>query len=204
MSTTTNTTTCDQKNDASESVTSLPGHVTPSLLGLLQALNDDNQEAIQDALTSADVFHFINTPVLCTALKNPPSELHDGLEFVTCLIFFCQFSRASAVRQLVNAGASVDVTDALGHVSLHAACVRVDNPGEVDRIHRVPLGELLREDAPLLDSSEDSPHPVLRMPLGDDWFAAPSAAIAYQFREVALLGQSTRVVHFEQPRFAWR
>ena len=58
----------------------------------------------------------------------------------------------------------------------------VPNPGEVDRIHRVPLGELLREDAPLLDSSEDSPHPVLRMPLGDDWFAAPSAAIAYQFR----------------------
>jgi 8-oxo-dGTP pyrophosphatase MutT (NUDIX family) len=80
----------------------------------------------------------------------------------------------------------------------------VPNPGEVDRIHRVPLSELMRDDAPLLDSVDDSPHPVLRMPLGDDWFAAPSAAIAYQFREVALLGQSTRVAHFEQPRFAWR
>jgi 8-oxo-dGTP pyrophosphatase MutT (NUDIX family) len=80
----------------------------------------------------------------------------------------------------------------------------VPNPGEVEHIHRVPLGELLREDAPLLDDSADGPHPVLRMPLGDDWFAAPSAAIAYQFREVALLGQSTRVAHFEQPRFAWR
>jgi 8-oxo-dGTP pyrophosphatase MutT (NUDIX family) len=80
----------------------------------------------------------------------------------------------------------------------------VANPGEVDQIHRIPLRELLREDAPLLDAIEESQHPVLRMPIGDDWFAAPSAAIAYQFREVALLGKATRVAHFEQPRFAWR
>jgi 8-oxo-dGTP pyrophosphatase MutT (NUDIX family) len=80
----------------------------------------------------------------------------------------------------------------------------VANPAEVECIHRVPLRELLRDDAPLLDRVEESPQPVLRMPLGDDWFAAPSAAIAYQFREVALLGRDTRVAHFEQPRFAWR
>lgn len=80
----------------------------------------------------------------------------------------------------------------------------VANPGEVDRIHRIPLRELLRVDAPLLDAIEESRHPVLRMPIGDDWFAAPSAAIAYQFREVALLGKATRVAHFEQPRFAWQ
>lgn len=80
----------------------------------------------------------------------------------------------------------------------------VANPGEVEQIHRIPLCELLRADAPLLDSIEESPHPVLRMPLGDDWFAAPSAAIAYQFREVALLGHDTRVAHFEQPHFAWQ
>ena len=78
------------------------------------------------------------------------------------------------------------------------------NPGEVELIHRIPLRELLREDLPLLDHIEESPHPVLRMPLGDDWFAAPSAAIAYQFREVALLGRCTRVAHFEQPYFAWQ
>ena len=78
------------------------------------------------------------------------------------------------------------------------------NPGEVAQIHCVPLSELLRSDAPLLDRSDDSPNPVLRMPLGDDWFAAPSAAIAYQFREVALLGRDTRVAHYDQPRFAWR
>ena len=80
----------------------------------------------------------------------------------------------------------------------------VANPAEVEMIHRVPLRELLREDLPLLDSIDESPHPVLRMPLGDDWFAAPSAAIAYQFREVALLGRCTRVAHFEQPYFAWQ
>jgi len=77
------------------------------------------------------------------------------------------------------------------------------NPGEVAEIHRIPLAELLREDAPMLDPIAESEHPVLKMPLGDEWFAAPSAAIAYQFREVALLGKSTRVGHYEQPYFAW-
>ena len=80
----------------------------------------------------------------------------------------------------------------------------VPNPDEVDKIHRIPLAELLREDAPMLETIAESEHPVLKMPLGDEWFAAPSAAIAYQFREVALLGRSTRVAHYEQPHFAWR
>ena len=80
----------------------------------------------------------------------------------------------------------------------------VPNAGEVERIHRVPLGELLRDEAPILETIPESRHPVLKMPLGDEWFAAPSAAIAYQFREVALLGRPTRVAHFEQPYFAWR
>lgn len=80
----------------------------------------------------------------------------------------------------------------------------VANPDEVDCIHRVPVLELLRDDAPMLESIPESDNPVLKMPLGDDWFAAPSAAIAYQFREVALLGRATRVAHFEQPYFAWK
>lgn len=80
----------------------------------------------------------------------------------------------------------------------------VANPAEVERIHRVPLRELLRDDAPILESIAESRHPALKMPLGEEWFAAPSAAIAYQFREVALFGRATRVAHFEQPHFAWR
>ena len=79
----------------------------------------------------------------------------------------------------------------------------VPNHDEVAQIHRIPLRELLREEVPILDSIAESDHPVLKMPLGDEWFAAPSAAIAYQFREVALLGKDTRVAHYEQPYFAW-
>jgi len=78
------------------------------------------------------------------------------------------------------------------------------NPDEVELIHRIPLRELLREDAPILENISESTQPVLKMPLGDDWFAAPTAAIAYQFREVALLGRHTRVAQFEQPLFAWK
>ncbi len=83
---------------------------------------------------------------------------------------------------------------------------------EVDRIHRIPFTELNRDDAPILSSSESeqlpqhktSPHPVLRMPIADDWIAAPTAAFLYQFREVCLRDNHTRVAHFEQPEFAWK
>ncbi len=82
------------------------------------------------------------------------------------------------------------------------------DPGEVESVHRIPLAELLRADAPLLDPPhEDGGAPVLRLPLGpraDSWVAAPTAALLYQFREVALLGRTTRVAHFDQPRFTWR
>ena len=78
----------------------------------------------------------------------------------------------------------------------------VANPGEVDSIHRIPLGEFLRADAPMLEALEGSEHPVLRMPVGERAIAAPTAAVLYQFREVCLLGRTTRVAHFEQPLFA--
>lgn len=78
------------------------------------------------------------------------------------------------------------------------------DPREVASVHRIPLTEFLRDDAPKLESDEGSEQPVLRMPVGDAHIAAPTAAIIYQFREVCLLGRPTRVAHFEQPRFAWR
>jgi len=79
----------------------------------------------------------------------------------------------------------------------------VANADEVASIHRIALDEFLRPDAPML---EPGPHaePVLRMPVGDSWIAAPTAAFLYQLREVCLLGRATRVAHFEQPDFAWR
>lgn len=78
------------------------------------------------------------------------------------------------------------------------------NPLEVASIHRIPINEFFRKDAPLLNDTDTSEHPVLRMPVGDDWIAAPTAALIYQFREVAIAGRATRVAHFEQPEFAWK
>lgn len=78
------------------------------------------------------------------------------------------------------------------------------NPDEVASIHRIPVAEFMRSDAPLLDHVKESEHPVLRMPVGQQWIAAPTAAVLYQFREVCVAGRDTRVAHFEQPKFAWK
>lgn len=78
------------------------------------------------------------------------------------------------------------------------------NPHEVASIHRIPVAELLRPDAPIIEDSGDPARPLLMMPVGESWIAAPTAALLYQFREVAIRGISTRVAHFEQPAFAWR
>lgn len=78
------------------------------------------------------------------------------------------------------------------------------NPDEVASIHRIPITELQRPDAPMLTQEGDGDAPVLRMPIGSTWIAAPTAALLYQFREVCIEDRPTRVAHFGQPRFAWR
>jgi mutator protein MutT len=78
------------------------------------------------------------------------------------------------------------------------------NPDEVASIHRIPLEEFFREDAPVLQSIPESDNPVLLMPVGQGWIASPTGAIIYQFREVALMGHAVRVAHYEQPYFAWK
>ena len=85
-----------------------------------------------------------------------------------------------------------------------AARTLLPNPDEVARIHRIPVAEFMRADAPWLDPIDDSDQPVLRMPVGSHWIAAPTAAFLYQFREVCIAGRATRVAHFEQPLFARR
>ncbi len=81
----------------------------------------------------------------------------------------------------------------------------IPNPDEVASIHRLPLRELMRKDAPILETIPESKNPVILMPVGYSYIAAPTAAVLYQFREVAINGCSElRVAHFEQPYFAWR
>jgi mutator protein MutT len=78
------------------------------------------------------------------------------------------------------------------------------NPAEVASIHRIRVREFMREDAPLLEPSEEPGREILRMPVGRHWIAAPTAAVIYQFREVGIAGRATRVAHFDQPVFARR
>lgn len=85
-----------------------------------------------------------------------------------------------------------------------AGCEITPDANEVETVFRIPLWDLNRPEIPQLDLIEDSAHPVLSAPLQTLGHAvyAPTAAILYQFREVALRGRDTRVAHFEQPLFA--
>jgi 8-oxo-dGTP pyrophosphatase MutT (NUDIX family) len=73
---------------------------------------------------------------------------------------------------------------------------------EVDQIHVIPLADL--DVPPRLQRIPQSAAPVIQLPLFGDYLHAPTAAIVYQFCQVALHGLATRVAHFEQPVFAWR
>jgi mutator protein MutT len=78
------------------------------------------------------------------------------------------------------------------------------NPDEVASIHTFTFSELGRPDSPHLESIEQSEQPVLSMHYDDDRIFAPTGAMLYQFREVAIMGKPTRVSHYDQPVFAWR
>jgi 8-oxo-dGTP pyrophosphatase MutT (NUDIX family) len=84
---------------------------------------------------------------------------------------------------------------------------RVDlapNPAEVAHVYRVPLVELDKPDVPRLISIPESDRPVIQVPVLSSLIHAPTAAVIYQVREVAVHGRSTRVAHFEQPTWAWK
>jgi len=78
------------------------------------------------------------------------------------------------------------------------------DPAEVGEIHRIPVAELLRKDSPLLEEAPSGTGPILFMAVGKFVIGAPTGALLYQFREVAILGIETRVAHYEQPAFAWK
>ena len=78
------------------------------------------------------------------------------------------------------------------------------NPDEVASIHPFTFDELIRDDSPNLESIPESDKLVLSMNYFEDVIYAPTAAMLFQFREVAIEGRVTRVLDYDQPVFAWR
>jgi hypothetical protein len=74
----------------------------------------------------------------------------------------------------------------------------------VASIHTVSFKELANPSAPQFEEIPESDRKVLSMRLSVDQIYAPTAAFLYQFREVGILGKNTRVLHYDQPRFAWK
>jgi len=82
----------------------------------------------------------------------------------------------------------------------------VPSPDEVEAVYVVPVADLDRPEIPQLRAIPESDRPVLSLPipmLGTS-IHAPTAAVLFQLREVAIHGRATRVAHYEQPTFAWR
>jgi 8-oxo-dGTP pyrophosphatase MutT (NUDIX family) len=72
---------------------------------------------------------------------------------------------------------------------------------EVRRVYEIPLADLDVE--PEFLQIPESDAPVIRLPLLDRYVHAPTAAIIYQFCQVALHGNEQRVAHYEAPVFLW-
>ncbi len=73
---------------------------------------------------------------------------------------------------------------------------------EVAQIHVIPLADF--DVPPRLLRIPESAAPVIQLPLLGSYLHAPTAAIIFQFCQVALHGRTVRVSHFEQPVFAWK
>ena len=76
------------------------------------------------------------------------------------------------------------------------------NPAEVASVHIAY--ESVFDVEPLFATIPESEQPIIRMPMLNTWIHAPTAAVIYQFRELAIHGRTTRVAQYEQPVFAWR
>jgi hypothetical protein len=76
------------------------------------------------------------------------------------------------------------------------------NPAEVASVHIAHASDYDVE--PMFAAIPESDAPIIRVPMLGAWIHAPTSAVIYQFRELALHGRTTRVAHFEQPVFAWK
>ena len=102
---------------------------------------------------------------------------------------------------ITRSGYRITPVVAWAHVDTAAL---LPSPDEVSSIHTVTFSDLARPRAPRFERIAESKRIVLSMALEVDRIYAPTAALLYQFREVAIVGQATRVLDFDQPLFAWR
>lgn len=80
----------------------------------------------------------------------------------------------------------------------------VPAPSEVAEVFEVPLAHLERKENPIFLTIPESDAPVIQMSILEHHIHAPTAAVLYQFREVAMHGRDTRVGHLEAPVWAWK
>lgn len=78
------------------------------------------------------------------------------------------------------------------------------DPTEVARVFRVPLAELDSPAIPKLTMEGERQVMSAPLPTTGGQVYAPTAAMLFQFREVALHGRDTRVAELGHPRFAWK
>jgi len=129
-----------------------------------------------------------------TALREMEEEI--GLrvspdQVVGCLDDFATRSGFRITPVVVWGGRNVDL---------------LPDPNEVERVFHIPLAELNRPDVPQMITERSTQNQVISalLPTLGHRIYAPTIAMLYQFREVALRNQMTRVGHYEQPQFAWR
>ena len=89
-------------------------------LTLLQALNDRNQEIIDQCLKHKSVEKMINNKVITSEVVNRRESFADVK--ITCLCYASACNDARTVRQLVQAGADVTASDSRGITPLHRSC----------------------------------------------------------------------------------
>ena len=85
-------------------------------------------------------------------------------------------------------------------------CELSPSADEVEKVFYIPFSELDSDAIPVFEEGETEDRPVLcsAFPTLGHRMYSPTASMIYQFREVAIRGCSTRVAHFDQPRFAWK
>lgn len=79
-----------------------------------------------------------------------------------------------------------------------ASLILAPDPTEVHEAWRLPIAELDHPESPRSETNPDGA-PILKMFARGQWINPPTAAILYQFREVALHGRPNRVIDIGQP-----